>query len=784
MTTFHYALESGGYLLLGMSESLRDYDSSFVTVDRKHKIYAAIGPNFPGSYPVPMHLPVPPPYFVADASRFSDLWPELELQRAADRIVLARFGPPGLIVDDHLNVLQARGQTSPYVELTPGAVSWHLLRVLRENIAVDVREAVEQAIRDNVPVSRSVVFVTGDDGERHVQIDVLPITSSASRVRCFMVLFTDGHENLLGFDGNATLPSLSTEEEQRLMAKLRQDLSFTRSHLQSLIEERDARNQELVSANEEIQSANEELQSTNEELETTKEELQSTNEELQTINDELQQRNAILTQTGNDLSNLLTSVNISLMMLTKDLHIRQFTLPMERLFNVRASDIGRPIGDLRLQLSIADITPVLREVLDTLALRELEVQDREGRWHLLRVRPYRTSDNKIEGLVLVLLDIDLLRGTQQELREARDFARAVVESIPTPIAVLETDGSFRSANSAFRSLTRMNAKELEGCSLPDLVSHLWGLDDLRAKLGELAASPDAVLNFEHVSTTAQRRIILVTGRSVEADHSRAILLTMDDITLRRQAEHIMRKQNIALAEEVERSDQTLAHAQDERDDLTFHLIAAQEEERRRIARELHDDIAQRLSVLRMDCDRIRSEKDAKGRTRMLSSIYKQIDDLNTEVRQISHRLHPVILDDLGLPAALQGLVNDFRERESMLAAYSGSSLPVHIPRASSSAIYRITQEALRNVAKHAGKTHVKVVLEGRDNSLHLDIRDFGTGFDQDADLPRKGLGLISMKERARAAGGHLSVTSNLGEGTTVSVDVPIDLASESGTLLP
>src|SRR6185437_3870482 len=158
----------------------------------------------------------------------------------------------------------------------------------------------------------------------------------------------------------------------------------------------------------------------NEELETTKEELQSTNEELQTVNDELQQRNAILTQTGNDLNNLLTSVNIPLMMLTEDLHIRQFTPPMEKLLNVRVSDVGRPISEIRLQLSIENIEPILREVLDTLGARELEVQDRDGRWYLLRFRPYRTAENKIEGLVVVLVDIDQLRSSQQDLRAARD----------------------------------------------------------------------------------------------------------------------------------------------------------------------------------------------------------------------------------------------------------------------------------------------------------------------------------------------------------------------------
>jgi two-component system CheB/CheR fusion protein len=207
----------------------------------------------------------------------------------------------------------------------------------------------------------------------------------SAKTRCFLILF----ENAIhGSNRSADLaiPSLlTTDAKDQLIAQLGQDLEANRLHLQSLIEERDARNQELISANEEIQSANEELQSTNEELETTKEELQSANEELQTVNEELQQRNSVLVQTGNDLNNLLNSVNIPLLMLNDDFQIRQFTPPMQRLLSVRSTDIGRSINEIRLHLSIGDLEPLLREVMETLGTREQEVQDREGRWYLLRV---------------------------------------------------------------------------------------------------------------------------------------------------------------------------------------------------------------------------------------------------------------------------------------------------------------------------------------------------------------------------------------------------------------
>ena len=777
ISTFHYALEPDGFMLLGSSETLRDFDDAFTIVDRKQKIHQRKGGNLSESYRIPLHqLPAPLSSGTPEAVRAADNWPDLELQRAADRIILARFGPPGLIIDDQLNVLQVRGLTSPYVELSSGSVSWNLARLMRGSLATDVLQAAERCIRENVPVSRAATLKT-EEGAQEVQIDVLPIGSSGGRTRCFMVLFSnvDQHRTVHTVE-QPRLPELPDDEKDRLHLQLRQDLASTRFHLQTMIEERDARNQELISANEEIQSANEELQSTNEELETTKEELQSANEELQTVNDELQQRNAVLTQTGNDLSNLLTSVNIPLLMLTDNLTIRQFTPPMERLMNVRATDIGRPIGEIRLQLSVEDIEPILREVLDTLGTRELEVQDREGRWHLLRVRPYRTSENRIEGLVVVLVDIDKLRSSQQELREARDFASSVVEGVPVPVVVLKRDCTVRTTNTAFRNLVRMRDAELTARSFPDLVFHLWGVNDIGDRLDSLLnGEAGATMEFERRSTTADTKVLLFKAQAQATDGDRVILLIIEDVTLRRRSEQMLAQQKAELEAEVERTRNTLSKAQEELRDLTTHLFSMQEEERQRVARELHDDVAQRLSLLQIEFEQVRANGKDSASPEM-TAMYEQVKQLNNDVRNLSHQLHPAILTDLGLPAALKELVDDFGRHEQMFATYIGTNVPEHIPVEAATAVYRITQEALRNVSKHAGRTHVKVLLEGLDDRLRLEVRDLGTGFDTDAEMPRRGLGLISMKERARIAGGSIGIRSALGEGTTVTLRVPFSHA--------
>jgi two-component system, chemotaxis family, CheB/CheR fusion protein len=188
--------------------------------------------------------------------------------------------------------------------------------------------------------------------------------------------------------------------------RLKEELAATRSYLQSIVEEQRTTEEELRSANEEIHSSNEELQSINEELETAKEELQSTNEELMTVNEELQNRNDELTQLNNDLNNLLSSVNIAIVMLGNDLRVRRFTPMAERAMNLIPADVGRRITDIKPNLRIPDLKGSISRVIDSLQIQEFEVEDTNGRWYSMRIRPYRTFDNKIDGVIIVLLDLD------------------------------------------------------------------------------------------------------------------------------------------------------------------------------------------------------------------------------------------------------------------------------------------------------------------------------------------------------------------------------------------
>jgi two-component system CheB/CheR fusion protein len=608
-------------------------------------------------------------------------------------------------------------------------------------------------------------------------LEVLPVHPVARGPHQYLVLFVPSARHI-----EAAAPITAEVVENRAGAeedvdadRIRRELSSTRVYLQSLIEDRDARNQELMAAYEEIQSSNEELQSTNEELETAKEELQSGNEELHTVNDELRNRNAALLQSSNDFVNLLNSVNIPVIMLGSDLTIRQFTPPAERLMRLRAADVGRPIGEIRLNLMVDDIEPLIQEVADTLATKEMEVQDRSGRWHLLRLRPYRTSENKIEGVVLVLLDIDQMKRSQEALQQARDFSQAVVEAVKVPVTVLDNELRIRTANAAFRALSALPSPELQRRSLTELLTLLWDWPNLREPLQQLVQNgTDSVLELEHETSRPAVRYFRLVARAVHADVEAAILIVLEDITSQRMAERLLEADRERLAGQVQSTTEVLGRTREELHALAARLFTSQEDERRGVARELHDDISQKLAVLEMDIETLRKElpADPSAIKTELERIRERSRTLSAEVRGISHELHPSALDHLGIAPALKSLVEEFGSREGMVASFHSRNVPENPRPEVAVALYRIVQEALRNVAKHAGKTHVKVMLEGLDQRLRLEVRDFGEGFDMEGSKGN-GLGLVSMAERARLIGGTLAVQSALGDGTAISVTVPL-----------
>ena len=348
--TLHYALNPHGFLWLGNSETIGSYRNLFELEDAKNKIYA----KKPGSTHAHQQFPfsdygLPKPR--AGQRPTAREMPSTggETQREADRLVLARYAPVGVLIDANLDIIQFRGETGQYLKPAPGRASLNLVKMLREGLLVGVRGAITRVKREGTAVRLKGLKVKFNGGYGMVDVEVIPVPGDRSRAGNILVLFDDLEESrrLRTSLVEAELPA-APEDKDDESARLKQELAATREYLQSVIEQQEAANEELQSANEEVQSANEELQSINEELETSKEEIQSANEELATVNDEMQTRNAELTQSNNDLNNLLSSVQMPILMLGSDLRLRRFTPMAEKVFNLIATDIGtsdqRPQG--------------------------------------------------------------------------------------------------------------------------------------------------------------------------------------------------------------------------------------------------------------------------------------------------------------------------------------------------------------------------------------------------------------------------------------------------------
>ncbi len=407
----HYSLSPAGILFLGSSETVGQFTDLFDAVDTKHRIFSKKAAS------APISMDFTP--FTGGAGQIrrlgreesgAPMWSALDVQREADRIVLSRFAPVGVVVDEAMTVIQFRGRTAPYLEPAPDMASLDLLRMLREGLLAEVRAAIHQARAENTSVAKEGLPVIEDEELRRVKVEVIPFKLPTAAVRFFLVLFQDMERHEGAPVAPERHPAVPPEQQTQ---QLQQELGALREYLQSVIEEQESTNEELKSANEEILSANEELQSTNEELQTAKEEAQSANEELATVNEELRHRNAELARVNNDLVNLLSGVNIAIMMVSRDLRIRRFTPVAEKVLNLIPTDMGRPISDIKSNLVDADLGQLTTRVIDTLTPLEQEVQDKDGRWYSLRIRPYITLDNMIDGASVVLLDVDSIKKALQ-----------------------------------------------------------------------------------------------------------------------------------------------------------------------------------------------------------------------------------------------------------------------------------------------------------------------------------------------------------------------------------
>ena len=515
ISVFHYALNSHGFLVLGQAETVGSQVGLFSLAEKKFRIYRKKGAH---RAPVAISVDYAPPGLPKKHLADEAPQPDKALQAEVSRIIFDRYAPAGVVVDSDLQIVQFRGQTGAFLEPAPGEASLNLLKMAREGLLYGLRTALDAVRKSKAPVRKVGLRVKSTRDWVPVNLDVVPLTA-IGRAH-YLVLFQEADRQRVGTEDTAPQatklsPRVRRRERQSRVDMLERELAASREYLQSIIQELEAANEELQSANEEILSSNEELQSTNEEVDTAKEELQSTNEELNTLNEELHGRNEELSRVNSDLVNLLASVQIAIVIVSSDLRIRRFTPMAEKALNLIPGDVGRPIGHIKPNIDCPELEHLILESMDSVTPIEREVRDQNGRWYSLRIRPYKNVDNKIDGAVLTLFDVDVVKRSEQRMLLTKEYTEALMGVIGEPVVVLDRGLRVQAVNDGFVRALGLAESALVGRH----VSELSGRWDLSALIERLRPSFAGHSGFERLPIEldgdgAHARTIWLTGRWV------------------------------------------------------------------------------------------------------------------------------------------------------------------------------------------------------------------------------------------------------------------------------
>lgn len=418
MNLFHYALKTGGVMVLGSAENDNSRNNIFSAIDPKLKIYKRSSgsentelTDFPGP-------------FTHNMRKTNDSIKSVKvtdnIQNLTDQLLLQRFAPASVLINPEGDILYITGRTGKYLEPSAGKANMNIYAMAREGLQNELPGAIRKAKLTTEPVKLDKLKVRTNGGTQVVDITFQLIEKPEAIKGNIIIVFNDVTDIQQPRRRKSKATDQDSTERER---ELELDLQRANEELQVTREEMQTTQEELKSTNEEMQSTNEELQSTNEELTTSKEEMQSLNEELQTVNIELQSKVNDYLIANNDMKNLLNSTDIATLFLDKELNIRRFTDETTKLFKLRLTDVGRPFTDMVSELKYPEITKHAREVLRTLVFRETEIETNDEHWFTVRIMPYRTYDDRIDGLVITFIDITKAKKLEAELNNTIKMLR-------------------------------------------------------------------------------------------------------------------------------------------------------------------------------------------------------------------------------------------------------------------------------------------------------------------------------------------------------------------------
>ena len=433
LALFHYSLKPEGQLFLGNSESLGSSTHLFKPVNKKWKIYSRkpiqpglLGVGYTDVFTSPL---VDGVYQDTSARNKADKQIAItDVQTLMERHLLSHFAPASVVVDERGGGFYIHGKTGAYLEPAAGKPSHNILTMAREGLKIELATALRKAHSQTKPVSIKDILIKNNGGSTIVNLTIQKIIEPEQLQGLFLIIFEPSTSSVLPTSKKAKASVLDLKQKtSRTEEKLKTELQYTKESLQSTIEELETTNEELKSTNEELQSTNEELQSSNEEIETSKEEMQSLNEELQTTNAELQAKIDDYSMANDDMKNLLNSTNIATIFLDNDLNVKRFTTEAQKIINLISSDVGRPISDIVSKLDYHNLSEDCSQVLKTLVFKEMEIKSKEDTWYQLRILPYRTAENKIDGLVVTFIDINDLKKSEQKVEYNKDHLEELVQ---------------------------------------------------------------------------------------------------------------------------------------------------------------------------------------------------------------------------------------------------------------------------------------------------------------------------------------------------------------------
>jgi two-component system CheB/CheR fusion protein len=456
---FHYALNRDGLLFLGSAETIGTYSGLFAPLEGKARLYrrleAGIG-TVPVEFPVAFGAARPTGHHERGAPEESSGRPALNLPTLVGHVLVQHFAPAAVLTTEKGEILYVSGRTGKYLEPAVGKASVNIFAMARQGLRLELSSAFAEALREKRPAIVRGISVGTNGGTQMIDLTVQRLTEPKELRGTMLVVFTD-RPSKKGHDSRS-VPRMTNSR----MEQLAKELQRAQDEIQTTREEMQTSQEELKSTNEELQSTNEELQSTNEELTTSKEEMQSMNEELQTVNHELHAKLEELSRSNNDMKNLLNSTDIATLFLDGNLRVRRFTTPIASIIKLIPSDVGRPIGDITRDVDYPDLVDDAREVLRTLVYKDKLVSATQNRLFAVRIMPYRTVDNVIDGVVITFTDAAVTKTLETTLRQQASELRQMAESLPHLVLGWRPDGACDYVSPQWTQYTGLAASELLG----------------------------------------------------------------------------------------------------------------------------------------------------------------------------------------------------------------------------------------------------------------------------------------------------------------------------------